>query len=278
MVDRLQEYRKECRCDPRSDAELIRIASTRLEDPDDEQYWAAIRVLHGRFGPEAFAQAQEWSQNPDAARRRAAADLLAQAHIGAPEFEEPAGDLLIQMLRKEGDPEVLNSLAIALGHNGHAGRVPLLAKLRRHPDDRVRYGVAYGLAGCDEPEAVEALIDLSADGDAEVRDWATFALGSQTELDEPAIREALYARASDSDEETQGEAILGLAIRSDPRVIPFIVEAAKEFPQVQFLVPLLQLKDELGEATAWRTALQDEAIHACTPPTVNEAPRPASPA
>lgn len=275
-MDHQDEYREKCRCDPRTNAELTGIVSSRLADPDDEQYWEAMRILHGRFSTEMFAQARAWSQSQNADLRRAAADLLAQAHFGDPEFEGPAGELLVQMLDRERHPETLHSLAIALGHNGHPGKNPLLVKLRTHPDDYVRYAVTYGLAGCDESAAVEALIELSRDTDTDVRDWATFALGSQTELDNEAIRQALWARVIDSDMETQGEALVGLARRKDPRVGPvlqhmlqessvsyLVVEAAEELQEPALLDPLRKLQSRRSDREEWLDLALNRAIRAC---------------
>ncbi len=66
-------------------------------------------------------------------------------------------------------------------------------------------------------EALNALIELSADADAKVRDWATFALGTLAEADSPALRDALAARLDDADEDTRMEAVHGLALRGDER-------------------------------------------------------------
>jgi len=56
---------------------------------------------------------------------------------------------------------------------------------------------------------------LSKDQDRDVRDWATFALGSQTDLDTSELREALRTRLSDDDPEVRGEAMVGLSRRHD---------------------------------------------------------------
>lgn len=51
----------------------------------------------------------------------------------------------------------------------------------------------------DEAAAIELLFRLMRDIETNVRDWATFALASQTDLDSPEIRRALTERLGDSD-------------------------------------------------------------------------------
>lgn len=65
---------------------------------------------------------------------------------------------------------------------------------------------------------INKLIQLSRDTDREVRNWATFGLGSQVDTDIPAIREALFARREEKDDEIRAEALVGLARRGDIRV------------------------------------------------------------
>jgi HEAT repeat protein len=58
------------------------------------------------------------------------------------------------------------------------------------------------------------------------RDWATFGLAQQMEdRDTPEMHEAFVARLGDPDKETQAEAILGLALRKDLRVVQPLIDA-----------------------------------------------------
>ncbi len=106
---------------------------------------------------------------------------------------------------------------------------------------------------------------MTADADADVRNWATFGLGSLSEANTKEIRAALWARVDDPHDETRGEALLGLARRKVQEVVPYLVrdlerdnldlisplrpapEATDVFPQPEFLAPLLQTLDATGD-------------------------------
>jgi len=84
------------------------------------------------------------------------------------------------------------------------------------PKARGRGADVLAQLGC--PVEAVYLIALSVDADADVRDWATFGLGSLLELDTPELRAALEARLADESADVRDEALVGLAQRGDARM------------------------------------------------------------
>ena len=62
---------------------------------------------------------------------------------------------------------------------------------------------------------VATLIEWSRDKNNNVREWATFCLGSQLNVDGEDVRQALKYRLDDADFDTRCEAMVGLARRRD---------------------------------------------------------------
>jgi HEAT repeat protein len=116
---------------------------------------------------------------------------------------------------------------VALGHldTGDIERICALASSR---SDRVRDSVAFCLGKRDEALALATLIALSRDVDPEVRDWATFGIGSLSDADRPEIRQALVDRLDDSDADPRAEAMVGLAARGDTRADAAIAAALSD--------------------------------------------------
>src|SRR5205814_7161779 len=128
----------------------------------------------------------------------------------------------LELLETDQDVQVLSAACIALGHLHDPRAVEPLVRLKDHPSEDVRYGVVFGLSGQHDDLAIATLIELSADQDSDVRDWATFELGTILDIDgvdTPPLREALPARLSDPDDDTRAEALAGLARRKDERVL-----------------------------------------------------------
>lgn len=197
--------------DPRSTSELVAVY---LKNPETHEAGQALGIVQYRGGREEFDIAAELSMSNLPQERRVAADILAQLGWQDRTYLDESIGILLGLLDDK-DATVLQAAAIACGHRKSPRSVARLVALAAHPSNEVRYGVSYGLAGQDESAALAALVTLSKDQDRDVRDWATFALGSQTDLDTPELREALRARLSDDDPEIRGEALVGLARRSD---------------------------------------------------------------
>lgn len=218
----LRQQTEEARREPPTTYDLINSA---LTEPDEDKAWEAVSTLHFRATREVFEEARKLCYSECPQERGLGADILGQ--LGVPDRLCPGEcvAVLSEISRTETDEEVIGSICTALGHLGHAGAVEPLLRWKEHPNAKIRWHVAVSLGGHEEPEAVEALIELSNDLDADARDWATFGLGSQTDLDTPRIREALCARLNDPDLVTRAEAFVGLARRKDERVIPHLIEA-----------------------------------------------------
>ena len=192
--------------------------------PDDDSYWDVVWEFQRRRTEEVLFRAQELCRSRCAAERRLGADILRQFADFERAVPRQCLATLFQMLHEEKDPEVLAAILTALGHFHDADAIGPASRFRTHADPRVRHGVVQALMGHEDQQAIDVLIELSRDEDAHTRDWATFGLADQTDLDTPALRQALAERLIDSDFDTRSEAIVGLAKRRDPRVIPEIVK------------------------------------------------------
>ena len=251
-----------------------------IADLEDHGRWAIIRELQGRADRTAFDAVCELAGSADTLERVVALDVLAQigAKAGRPFLEETL-PLLIDASH-DGDEDVIAAAVTALGLLWDPRALPAIVHHAGHRSANVRFSVAVAIPGAagdpPRPDAIGALIALSADSDAEARDWATFGLGSVLEdQDTDAIREALAARLDDPDGDTSGEALLGLAHRGDPRALPvllarldddpgnLIVEAAAELGAVEALPALQRLKREGWQLDDPRPSVLDDALRAC---------------
>jgi HEAT repeat protein len=176
------------------------------------------------------------------------------------------------MLKYEGDPDVLRTILVAVGHYLRPEVIVAALRFRRHEDSRVRDGVLFALMWSEDPRAIAAIVELTRDEDSDIRDWATFSLGNREEPDTPEIREALAARLYDSDADTRGEAMLGLVRRGDPRVLPALLESLDADSisiwavEAAYLIGEPDLHPQLVALRGWWDAdknLLEEAIQAC---------------
>jgi HEAT repeat protein len=92
---------------------------------------------------------------------------------------------------------------------------------------------------------------MMEDPDGDVRDWATFGVGVLGEEDSVELRDALYRRLSDSDPDASEEAVVGLAKRKDPRVLPKLIDLltqpAVSYRAVEAASVLLGMSDDHEE-------------------------------
>jgi HEAT repeat protein len=187
-------------------------------------------------------------------------------------FRHSTYPILEQLLDDDFAPVVQASLT-AFGHLGAGDHIERVAALATHSEPSVRQAVAFALLSQPAGNAVSTLIQLSRDEIASVRDWATFGLGTQLDLDTPELRDALAARLEDSDPDTLAEAICGLARRRDPRTLePFLRVLERDACAAATLVAardlgsrdLLQALKELRTRWTADPELLESAISDCS--------------
>ena len=246
------------------------VALAVLDKNEDYEHSPALTVLQLSGAREVFEKAENLCKSLEASKRSIGVQILMCA-VGKV-FHDESIAIVSSMFDGEVEAIVLESLIYALAHLRVESRSARLKPFVKHLCQEVREAVAYSLAGQSDAVAISALIVLSKDAVVNVRSWATYGLGAMTELNTRAIRDALFARITDDDEEIRLEAIDGLAERHDERILKalcsalqaddlktFSVEAAKKIGS-PVLLPLLLSLQERG----YQQELLKEAIVACT--------------
>ena len=209
-------------------AELF--TSTLSGDYDDDAPWEAVHELRKLGTREVFDVAAVWCKSDDPLKRARGLDVLAQ--LGKTtvhpvnSFPDEAYAVVSETVQRERELRPLSSGIYALGHLDNLDAVPLIIGFRDHASADIRYAVAFALGSFPNDDlSVKNLLTLVDDSDEAVRDWATFGIGVLGHQDSAAIREALYNRLSDENEDVREEAMVGLGKRKDQRIIPLLRQA-----------------------------------------------------
>jgi HEAT repeat protein len=219
----------------------------------------------------------------DSRERAAGAEILGQLGWQDRTFLEESVNALLGALI-DTDDHVLQSVIFALGHRADPRAIEALLPFVDNPSADIRYATVHGLMPHDVPNVVAAMAKLTRDSDRDVRNWATFTLGSQFESKSPTLCAALQERVTDSDPEIRGEALLGLARRGDVRIAPFVqleldgefhgdwaIDAAGLLAAPGFLPALKGLLVRLkGEDVVYFRGSIESAIAACEGRRVHE--------
>jgi len=215
-------------------------ARTLIGDYDSGAPWEGVRALRMLGNRDVFDRAAAWCVSQEPLRRARGADVLAQigrtAEHHSNNFSDESFAVVSAMLTRETEALPLLAAIHALGHIGDPRAIRVVVQYRSHADADVRFAVACALGNfANDSLAAESLIQLTNDMDADVRDWATFGIGSLSKLDTPELREALVRNLDDPFKDARQEAIVGLATRRDSRVLPALI-AALESPDVPSII------------------------------------------
>lgn len=254
-----------------------------------DQAWEYIEALRKAGTQEVFDRSIELCSSDCANHRSLGVCVIAQFGVSTglteKSFHEQIESQLAKMVETESDSVVISSLISAISFQNMTQTLPWILALSKHSDADLRWRVAWALPLEVKPEhelydeVIETLIRLSADEDSQVRDWATFTLGTQLDDASERVVEALLQRTKDRDFDTRSEAIMGLARRNEPRglqpltelllsdhVGELAVEAAELYANTVLLIPLQKLKKW------WNVdpQLVSQAIEACSNTKLND--------
>jgi HEAT repeat protein len=203
--------------------ELVSAALALAEGAEaDEHYWVLVGELQGRGDRETFEAARELCSQESEDARILGVTILGQLGYGEGRPFADESLPIVAALCGAGQPvDVVVASIRALGLLGHVDGARAVISHASDADEDVRLAVAQSAAGvAGEPPAADvlaAVIGLMDDPSAKVRGWATFCLGSELEVDGPAVREALLRRVGDAEGDAADEALAGLARRGvDP--------------------------------------------------------------
>ena len=203
-------------------------AQTLMGDYDDELPWKAVSALRRIGTREVFDRAAAWCKSGNPMERARGASVLAQLgktmEHRTNNFPEESYLAVSQMMQQENEIQPLSSAIHALGHLDNPAGIPLISSYQRHPEAEIRFAVACALGPfANDPKTTQVLIVLTRDADDDVRDWAVFGLGTLCDTDSTEIRDAIFARLNDPNEDVREEAMVGIAKRKDQRILPALI-------------------------------------------------------
>ena len=203
---------------------------------DSARPWKAVHTLRMMGSRLVFEKAMAWCSSPAPRKRMRAVAVLSQLRTplrpgpslgfrSEPVFRDESFAIIAEMLENEQDVCALQSQIFAFGHLDNLAAAPLIKRFVDHPNEDIRYALAFSLGSLHEhPDAIAPLTKLADDSDKDVRNWAIFGLGVIGHADSEDLRQLFLAHLRDPFEEARIEAVASLCKRKDPRVVPTLLK------------------------------------------------------
>lgn len=229
-----------------------KILNRLLTNKTNKTYWDNVRELRSRPSLSVFNKAVELINSSSDKEIVIGIDILAQLGFNPRFKQKEAIDIYFKLLKGKPSPKVLISILYAISHNNEFlddSHVLQLINYKNHRYCNVRLGLVQALSGIENISAINALVELSNDNDPDIRDWATFSLGTQIDNRSEIATKTLWDRMEDECENVRYEAIAGLAKRQDKRIKniliheletiddtgSIILESIEEYNDIEFI-------------------------------------------
>lgn len=217
-----------------SDEKLL---SRALSVRTDRAYWDSVNELRGRASDSLYEKCMALTKSGNPKERRVGTDVLSEFYRKDKKkkygfyfpYDKKINKYFYEMINIEDNLTVIPSILHGIGHsNKHvkSKNINSILEFIDSDNDDIRFSAISALSGIEDMKAIRGLIKLSKDRRSFIRDWATFAIGGLSDLDNDEIRKALYERCADRHYGARMEAISGLAKRKDHGVKKYL---EKEF-------------------------------------------------
>lgn len=201
-----------------------------LNNKTQKTFWENVGELRKRPNNEVYNKAFKLANAKSEKEKIIGIYVLAQLGFD-PRFQQnKTVDLYFKLLENEKSPKVISAILSSISHNNeklNENQISKLIEYKTHKFADVRFELTHAISCLENDDAIKTLIELSNDKNSDIRNWATFGIGTQLEIDTEIIRNALWNRVNDSDYETKSEAIVGLANRMDKRIKEVIISELK---------------------------------------------------
>lgn len=192
-----------------------------LNNKTQKTFWENVGELRKRPNKEVYSKAFKLANSESEQEKIIGIYVLAQLGFD-PRFQQAKTiELYFKLLENEKSPKVISAILSSISHNNeniNDIQISKLVEYKTHKFVNVRFELALAISCLENEIAIKTLIKLSTDKDSDIRNWATFGIGTQLDNDTEEIRIALWNRVSDKDESTKLEAISGLAKRKDKKI------------------------------------------------------------
>ena len=193
------------------------------EEEDDDIYMEYIAILREREDDEVFQLTKKLVYSKVSVYREIATSILSQFGYKTKLYRGESIHLLAKLLNDKNE-DVISNAIYAFGHRKSIRYADKLASFVTLNSLPIKEALAFTLGGYENQKSIDALVKLMQDENFDVRNWATFSLAQITKSNTQTIRDALFKNLSDTELEVRGEALLGLALRKDNRVVDAIIE------------------------------------------------------
>lgn len=175
-----------------------------------------LAALQSRQTPEVYEAIEALCRHDSPGEK--VLGLMILREFGPPQGRPLFGQtwsLLESMLEEETDVDVLYWVLACLRATCSPRVIDTLARFSTHPDDDIRRGIAFGIAGCgpEDPRVIDVQLRLAQDPDLQVRGHALYDFVNEIHADTPEIREVLTGLLGDPDPGIRLDAKAALRVR-----------------------------------------------------------------